>query len=76
MIAEINVFGVFVNAGLAAALLAGALLLGLRKLLTRTGAYQLAWHPALFDLALFVLLWALVLLVQTALESQLLPLLG
>ena len=29
---------------------------GPRRLLARAGLYRLVWHPALFDLALFVVL--------------------
>jgi len=32
----------------------------LRRLLIWLRAYRLVWHPALFDAALFVILWALV----------------
>lgn len=76
MIAELNIFGVFINAGLIAALLAGFLLFALRKLLTAAGAYRLAWHAALFDLAMFVLLWGLMVVVQSAFESRLVLVFG
>jgi hypothetical protein len=32
----------------------------LRKLLGAAGAYHHIWHPALFDTALFLILWAVV----------------
>lgn len=36
------------------------LLWGLRRVLALCGAYRFIWHPALFDMALYVLLlWAL-----------------
>jgi hypothetical protein len=76
MISDINLFGVFVNVGLAAATVAALAMLPLRKLLTGIGAYRLAWHPALVDLALFVLLWAGIAWTVTALESRLVVLLG
>lgn len=76
MIAELNIFGIFINAGLIAALVAGVVLFGLRKALTAFGAYRLAWHPALFDLAMFVLVWGLVVLIESALERRLFLLLG
>jgi hypothetical protein len=40
-------------------LLAGAALLalwGVRRLLAATGLYRWVWHPALFDMALYLLL--------------------
>lgn len=76
MFAEINLFGVFVNAALVWAMLAGLLLVLLRRLLLSAGAYRLAWHPALVDVALFVLLWGAVVYVAGALEPDLLSLLG
>jgi hypothetical protein len=57
MIAEINVFGVFVSGVLASALLAWALLVPVRRLLAWAGFYQWAWHRHLVDLMLFILLW-------------------
>ena len=76
MIAELNLFGVFVNAGLVAALVAGALLIAVRRALTYFGAYRATWHPPLFDLALFVLLWGLVVIVQSILAPRLVLSLG
>jgi protein-S-isoprenylcysteine O-methyltransferase Ste14 len=76
VLAEVNLFGVFINAGLASAFFAGVLLLSLRKALTNTGAYRWVWHPALVDLALFMLLWGLVAFVVSALDVRLLSLLG
>jgi protein AaeX len=76
VIADVNLFGIFINAGLVSALFAGVLLVLLRRALTRAGAYRLVWHPALFDLALFVLLWGGVAFGATALEVRLVSLLG
>lgn len=60
MIAEINLGGVLLSSVLVSALIALALSFGLRRLLSRLGAYRFVWHPALFDTALFVILWAAV----------------
>ena len=60
MIADVNVFGVFINGGLVTALAAFVMLLPVRRLLAWATAYRLVWHPALFDIALFVILWGLV----------------
>jgi len=56
MSGELNLFGIFFPPLLLWALVAGVLGLGLRRLLGAVGAYRWVWHPALFDLALFVLL--------------------
>ena len=53
---EIDLFGILVPAlllGLILTYLIGALL---RPLMVRSGLYNYVWHPALFDLALFVCL--------------------
>jgi len=76
VLAEINLFGILVNVGLVSAMLAGVLLLPLRKALTFIGAYRLVWHPALVDLALFTLLWGGVAFAASALDVRLLALLG
>ena len=36
---------------------AGLLILLARQLFLRTCVYQRVWHPGLFDLALYVVLW-------------------
>ena len=56
MIPEAAFGGVLLPGVLIAALAALALTLGLRRLLSRAGFYQLVWHPTLFTLALFVLI--------------------
>ncbi|MCH8685777.1 DUF1656 domain-containing protein [Pedomonas mirosovicensis] len=57
MAAEINVGGVFLPAALLWALVAFALSLGVRQVLTGLGLYRFIWHRALFDIAVFVALW-------------------
>ena len=76
MITELSLFGVFINAGLMSAGAAALLLGALRRLLTAVGAYRWAWHPALVDVALFVLLWSLVSCVESRLSTRLISLLG
>ena len=56
MFGDFDIFGVFVPRILVLALLAYILNLVLRRVLAGIGLYRLVWHPALFDLALFVLL--------------------
>jgi hypothetical protein len=60
MIGEWHIEGVFISAVLISALIALGLAFVLRRLLAFLGAYRLIWHPALFDTALFVILWAAV----------------
>jgi hypothetical protein len=50
--------GVYLSSVVAMALLAFVTAALLRKLLGRFGFYRQVWHPALFDAALFFLLWA------------------
>jgi hypothetical protein len=60
MIGESNIQGVFISAVLVSAVIALALSFVVRRLLALIGAYRFIWHPALFDTALFVILWAVV----------------
>jgi hypothetical protein len=60
MIGELNLDGVFLSSVLVSAVIALVLATLIRRLLTWVGAYRLVWHPALFDAALFVILWAAV----------------
>ena len=58
MTGEFNLGGVFISSVLVSALIAMAATFVIRRLLVLTGAYRLIWHSALFDTALFVILWA------------------
>jgi protein-S-isoprenylcysteine O-methyltransferase Ste14 len=60
MIGELNIDGVFVAPLAVWAVAALGVNLVLRQVLIRVGLYRVVWHPALFDTALFVILWALV----------------
>lgn len=60
MIAEFSLSGVFFSAVLASAVVAYGVALLLRVILTRANVYRFVWHPALFDLAVFVILWAFI----------------
>ena len=59
MIAEFNLGGVFLSTVVATAVLAFVVAALLRKLLGVIGFYRQIWHPALFDAAVFVVLWAI-----------------
>jgi hypothetical protein len=58
MIGEIDIAGVFVQPLVVWAVIALFLHLALRRGLTWIGAYRIVWRRPLFDLALFVMLWA------------------
>jgi hypothetical protein len=53
---ELDLYGIFVPALLAYAVLALVMKDLASRLLVRIGAYRLVWHRPLFDLGLFVLL--------------------
>ena len=55
---EISLSGVFVPAALLWAGVAFFLSSVISRLLSRTGFYALVWHRALFDFALWLILWA------------------
>lgn len=60
MIGEYSLDGVLLSSVLVSACLALAAVAALRRLLAWIGVYRFVWHPALFDTALFVILWAAV----------------
>ncbi|MBU6268982.1 MAG: DUF1656 domain-containing protein [Sphingomonadales bacterium] len=55
---ELAIGGVYLAALPVSALVALAATLALHRLLVLVGAYRWVWHPALFDVALFVCVWA------------------
>ena len=57
MIEELHLFGVFIPAALAWAVLAGILAYLFRNLLHWTPLPRLLWQPGLLELALFASLW-------------------
>jgi hypothetical protein len=52
---EIHLFGVYVAPIAVLMVLAWGLLIGLRRVAARTGVLQYVWHPALFALAIYVI---------------------
>lgn len=56
MIGQTSVYGLYLPWLMLLALGAFAALWAVRRLLAATGAYRWVWHPALFDMALYVLL--------------------
>ena len=65
---EFAIDGVFLSSVLVSAVIALAAAFVLRRLLSWAGAYRFVWHPALFDTALFVILWAAVVAVPSPLK--------
>lgn len=60
MIAEIPIAGVFTPMAAVTAAAAFVLLLIVHAVGRRFGLYRLIWHPGLFDLAVFLILWGAV----------------
>jgi len=60
MIAEFNVYGVYVPALLIFAVIAFLLAYVLRRALDAADLYRFVWHRPLFDLALFVIMFGVV----------------
>lgn len=58
---EIDLFGVYLTSVLVTGASALVLTFGLNRLLAALGVYRHVWHRALFETALFVIVWALVL---------------
>jgi protein AaeX len=59
MIAELDIFGVLVAPIVAYALLAIPVLLLLRWVLSRLGFFRFPWHPALFEVSLYLIILSL-----------------
>jgi hypothetical protein len=64
MIGEIDIFGVFVPTILVLMLIAYLINLVIRTLLGRVGFYRLVWHRSIFDLSIYVLVLAVVVVVS------------
>ncbi|GBD57978.1 DUF1656 domain-containing protein [Gluconobacter wancherniae] len=62
MLAEVNIFGVFVSPIAVYAIAAVFVTLFLRSILWRTGALAWFWHVALFEIALYVCVLCLLIL--------------
>ena len=64
MIGEIDIFGVFVPAVLVLMLIAYVLSLAVRMVFGRIGLYRFVWHRSVFDLAVYVMLLGIVVIVS------------
>jgi len=60
MTPEVDFAGIFISTLVPTAVIGFILTVLVRKLLGRLGTYRHIWHPALFDAALFLILWAIV----------------
>lgn len=60
MIRELDLGGLYFAPWMGSVAIALGLWFGLRAIMTRRGVYRWVWHPALFDMAIFVVLVALV----------------
>jgi protein AaeX len=63
MIAELDIFGVLVAPIVAYALLAIPVFLVLRWILAPIGVWRFTWHPALFEVSLYMIILSLFVLV-------------
>ena len=70
VIGEIDIYGVYFPAFAVFAAIAFVLQLLTKRLLDACGVYRFVWHRALFDLAIYVILLAVV----TAAVATILPL--
>ncbi len=59
MIGELDFGGVFFSPLLFYAVIALVLSMVVRRALTLVGFYRVVWHRALFDFAIFIVLWGL-----------------
>ena len=71
---ELDIFGVYIAPMAAMMVVAYAILLVLRRVMLATGLLRLVWHPALFQVALYlIILSAIVLLSYTVGMARLVP---
>jgi hypothetical protein len=56
MVGEFDIYGVYFPAFAIFAAIAFLLKVVIKRLLNAYGFYRLVWHPALFDLAIYVIL--------------------
>ena len=65
---DLDLYGVFVPSLFAWVMIAFAVSLPLRRILAWSGFYRFVWHRPLFDIALFVVLVGIVVLITVALR--------
>ena len=60
MIGELDLNGIFLSPALVSAVLAFLAFMAVRRVMVGLRVYRIVWHAALFDGAVFVILWAAV----------------
>jgi hypothetical protein len=76
MIAEVNLFGVYISTALFTAAIAGVLHVGIRRVLQSVGFYRFVAHQNLLDVALFFILWGAIVLTMSVFSTPLSTILG
>jgi hypothetical protein len=64
MIGEIDIYGVFLPAVLILMLVSYLLCLVVTRLFARAGLYRFVWHRSIFDLAIYVIVLGIVVIVS------------
>lgn len=64
MIGEIDIYGVFLPAVLILMLVSYLLCLVLTRVFARVGLYRFIWHRSIFDLAIYVIVLGIVVIVS------------
>jgi hypothetical protein len=64
MIGEIDIYGVFLPAVLVLMLVSYLFCLVLTRLFARVGLYRFVWHRSIFDLAIYVIVLGIVVIVS------------
>jgi hypothetical protein len=64
MIGEIDIFGVFVPALLVLMLIAYLINAALSRIFALTGLYRFIWHRSVFDLAVYIVVLGIVVIVS------------
>lgn len=70
---EFTFGGVFIAEGPMTACIALAIALVIHRVLVLLRFYRFVWHPVLFDTALFMLVWGVIVLTPIPLAQGLLP---
>ena len=76
MISDVNLFGMSIDVALVTALVALAVLVPLRRALAAIGAYRWVWHPSLFNLSLFSVVWFALAVATNRFDGELANLIG
>jgi len=64
MIGEVDIYGVFLPAALVLMLVAYLFCLVITRVFARVGLYRFVWHRSIFDLAIYVIVLGIVVIVS------------